>query len=139
VLVREHFCKTRLFLSKLSDVVSNFASVFYVFNKPARSTCSIKMQEDGPSPKRVGASIDADGVCACVSVFYIPSSSSMLSKLTADVRVSVCVIRVKEIKSLAEHLHKLKLKPLSKINRDTLLSKPLPKLKHATALSKPQR
>ncbi len=104
MLVREHFCKTRLFLSKLSDVVSNFASVFYVFNKPARSTCSIKMQEDGPSPKRVGASIDADGVCACVSVFYIPSSSSMLSKLTADVRVSVCVIRVKEIKSLAEHL-----------------------------------
>lgn len=135
MLVREHFCKTRLFLSKLSDVVSNFASVFYVFNKPARSTCSIKMQEDGPSTKRVGASIDADGVCACVSVCYIPSSSSMLSKLTADVCVSVCVIRVKEIKSLAEHL----LIYLLKINRDKLLAKPLPKLKHATALSKPQR
>jgi hypothetical protein len=97
------------------------------------------MQEDGPSPKRVGASIDADGVCLCVSVCYIPCSSSMLSKLTADVCVSVCVIRVKEIKSLAEHAHELTLKPLSKINPDTLLSKPLPKLKHATALSKPQR
>jgi hypothetical protein len=75
----------------------------------------------------------------CVCVLY---PQLVVDALEADGRrvcVCVCVIRVKEIKSLAEHLHKLKHKPLPELNRDTLLAKPLPKLKHATALSKPQR